>query len=181
MRLKGRFGHVEVKELLEIIDQVRLIDVRQDDEWSAGHIDGAVHIPLDKVSSERHLMNADQPVVTVCRTGVRSEAAADLLCETGIDAQSLDGGLRAWVAAGRTLVDSAEGEGSVLEEGGEPDSMPPEFLQLQGNLVEVAYGLQERFGNRAPTDAEARTFMREWLQKKGTSEQDIEKILDDDV
>lgn len=171
---------LEVNELLAEIDRLQVIDVREQDEWEAGHVRGALHIPLDEVASERHSVDRDKPVVTVCRTGARSSAAADLLREVGVDAHSLEGGLRAWAAAGQPLVDSTGAQGFVLEETGREDSVSPEFKDLQGNLIEVAYGLQERFGNREPTDAEARAFMREWLQGKGTPEEEIEKILDDD-
>lgn len=171
---------LNVEQLKEIVGRVQVIDVRQDDEWSAGHLETAVHIPLDKVTVERHSVDRSRPVVTVCRTGVRSQTAAELLCEVGVEAESLDGGLRAWVDAGHRLVDSAGAEGSVLEEDA-GESMPPEYLELQGNLIEVAYGLQERFGNREPTDAEARSFMREWLEDKGTPPERIDKILGDDI
>ncbi|MBW3591306.1 MAG: rhodanese-like domain-containing protein [Actinobacteria bacterium] len=170
---------MEVKELLAEIDRLQVVDVREQDEWEAGHVRGALHLPLDEVASERHSVDWDKPVVTVCRTGARSSAAADLLREVGVDAYSLNGGLRAWAAAGQPLVDSTGAQGRVLEETGR-DSGSPEFKDLQGNLIEVAYGLQERFGNREPTDAEARIFMRVWLLAKGTPEEEIEKILDDD-
>lgn len=170
---------LNVEQLKEVVDRVQVVDVRQDDEWSAGHLERAVHIPLDRLAAERHFVDRSRPVVTVCRTGVRSQTAAELLREAGIDAESLDGGLRAWVDAGHRLVDSAGADGSVLEEV-PGESMPPEFVELQGNLIEVAYGLQERFGNREPTDAEARSFMREWLEDKGTPPERIDKILGDD-
>jgi hypothetical protein len=43
--------------------------------------------------------------------------------------------------------------------------------------LEVVFGLQERYGNREPTDEEAREFMKEWLESKGTSPEEIERIL----
>lgn len=171
---------MKVNELLAEIDRLQVIDVREQDEWETGHMRGALHLPLDEVASERHSVDRDKPVVTVCRTGARSSAAADLLRAVGVDAHSLEGGLRAWAFAGQPLVDSKGAQGWVLEESEKADLGSPEFKDLQGNLIEVAYGLQERFGNREPTDAEARTFMREWLQGKGTPEEEIEQILGGD-
>lgn len=169
---------MDVGELREAMDQVQLIDVRDAQEFGAGHLDGARHIPLEELRSRPDAVDPARPVITVCRTGVRSQTAADFLCEAGIDAVNLEGGVVAWTGEGHPLVDSQGRPGRVLHPG-QDDAQPAEFAELQGSLIEVAYGLQERYGNREPTDEEARSFMREWLQGKGRSEEEIDRILAD--
>lgn len=80
-----------------------ILDVRDPDEWAAGHIEGAVHIPLGLLGARWRELEGGQPVIAVCRTGARSAAAADALRGAGVDAANLDGGMKAWVAAGLPL------------------------------------------------------------------------------
>jgi rhodanese-related sulfurtransferase len=82
----------------------QLIDVRQDYEWEAGHIDGAVHIPLEQLPAESARIDRERAIVFQCRTGSRSAFAADLFRQSGYDAYNLDGGLQAWVAEDREIV-----------------------------------------------------------------------------
>lgn len=56
-------------------DTVQLLDVRETDEWVAGHIDGALHIPMGDLKSRQRELAMDRPVVTVCRSGTRAAAA----------------------------------------------------------------------------------------------------------
>lgn len=73
-----------------------LVDVRSDKEWSAGHADGAVHIPLDQLSDRMSELPAGTPVVTVCHSGVRSAMAARKLAAQGFTVSSIRGGMIAW-------------------------------------------------------------------------------------
>lgn len=77
-------------------DDVVLLDVREDDEWAAGHIDGAQHIPLGELSGRHGELAADRRVVTVCRTGGRAGKATAALSEAGITAETMDGGMNEW-------------------------------------------------------------------------------------
>jgi rhodanese-related sulfurtransferase len=79
-----------------------IIDVRENDEWNAGHIVGAIHIPLgeihERVSELAKYQN--QPVITQCRSGARSAKAADILSKAGFNnVHNMDGGLNAWQKA----------------------------------------------------------------------------------
>ena len=75
-----------------------LLDVREADEWAAGHAPGAVHVPLGAlVASE---VKSDNPVIALCRSGGRSAKAAALLRTEGIDARNLTGGMQAWEQTG---------------------------------------------------------------------------------
>jgi rhodanese-related sulfurtransferase len=81
-----------------------VLDVREDDEWRAGHVEGSVHIPLMELGNRYgELPDAAQTQV-LCRTGNRSAYATGFLIQQGIDAVNLAGGLVAWEAAGRPLV-----------------------------------------------------------------------------
>jgi len=81
----------------------QLIDVRQQYEWDAGHIDGAVHIPLEELPARSSELARDREVVVGCRSGSRSAFATAALREAGIDAFNLGGGLQAWVAEGKAI------------------------------------------------------------------------------
>jgi rhodanese-related sulfurtransferase len=79
------------------------VDVREADERQAGHMAGSVWIPLGELAARVAELPHDRPLVIVCRSGSRSEYAADALVAAGYDARNLAGGLRGWVAADRPL------------------------------------------------------------------------------
>ena len=81
----------------------QLVDVRQDYEWDAGRIEGAIHIPLEQLPARAGELDADRPVVFQCRTGARSSFATAAFREAGYDAYNLAGGLEAWVEQGRAI------------------------------------------------------------------------------
>lgn len=81
-----------------------LIDVREQNEWDAGHAPHAVHIPLSRLSQEIPVLSTHRPVVVVCRSGRRSAAAVSHLRTAGIHAVNLDGGMHAWQLAGADIV-----------------------------------------------------------------------------
>ncbi|WP_216212688.1 rhodanese-like domain-containing protein [Amycolatopsis aidingensis] len=89
-----------------------LLDVREHDEWSAGHAPGAVHIPLGDLPArvaELAEFPDDRPVYVVCRTGGRSAQAAAWLNAAGWDAVNVAGGMKSWQTEGRPLVGEHEG------------------------------------------------------------------------
>jgi len=85
------------------LDQLQLVDVRQRDEWEAGHIEGAVHIPDVELAERVDELDRSRPVITLCRAGTRADEAAEWLRGQGFDAQSLEGGLVVWKWAGLAL------------------------------------------------------------------------------
>ncbi len=91
-----------------------LLDVREDDEWRAGHIDGAQHIPLGQLGDRLSELPAERSIVAVCRSGSRSAAAVRGLRQLGYTAENLDGGVTAWTKAGLALVDDAGRAGRVI-------------------------------------------------------------------
>lgn len=88
----------------QIPDDAVILDVREDDEWQAGHIDGVTHIPLAEVPQRfTEIPEADE-VYVFCRFGGRSAKATEWLQAQGVEAINVDGGMKAWEAAGKPLV-----------------------------------------------------------------------------
>lgn len=84
-----------------------LIDVREQDEWESGHIDGAVHIPSADLASRLDELPRDREIVTVCAGGVRSLRAAQYLLASGYPkVTSMTGGVNGWRRAGQPLKNS---------------------------------------------------------------------------
>jgi rhodanese-related sulfurtransferase len=81
-------------------DDVQIVDVREDEEWAAGRIDGARHVPLAQLPSRLGELDRDRPVVTVCRSGNRSGQAAAYLRQAGLSAHNMDGGMKRWARDG---------------------------------------------------------------------------------
>ncbi|GAA1953498.1 rhodanese-like domain-containing protein [Amycolatopsis minnesotensis] len=95
-----------------------LLDVREDDEWAAGHAPGAVHIPLGDLPARVEELTEfpeHQPVYVVCRTGGRSARAAAWLNASGWDAVNVAGGMKSWLTEGRQVVtDRQDAEPEIL-------------------------------------------------------------------
>ena len=84
-----------------------VLDVREPAEWAAGHIDGAVHVPMNevpqRVAYQPDTLTAGTPVVVVCKVGGRSAQVTAWLRHQGYDALNMDGGMLAWERAGRPM------------------------------------------------------------------------------
>lgn len=93
---------------------LHILDVREQDEWDAGHIAGSQHIPLGELGQRLAEVPTDRPIVAVCRSGSRSGAATRGLKQLGYDVENLDGGLTAWSRSGLPLVDRTERAGRVI-------------------------------------------------------------------
>lgn len=102
----------------DLADGDFLLDVREDDEWQAGHAAGALHIPLSEfVARYGELAEAapqDARVHVLCRVGGRSAQVTMYLVQQGVDAVNVDGGMQAWAAGGRPVVDDKGEPGFVL-------------------------------------------------------------------
>ncbi len=82
-----------------------LLDVREDDEWAAGHAPEAVHLPMMQIPHRLAEVPTDVDIAVVCRVGSRSAQVVAYLQANGVDrARNLDGGMHAWQAAGRPMV-----------------------------------------------------------------------------
>jgi rhodanese-related sulfurtransferase len=81
----------------------QVIDVREQHEWDAGHIEGARHIPLGSLQGEAGSIDRDAPVLFQCKTGGRSTMAAQAFRAAGFRAFNVDGGIEKWVGEGRPI------------------------------------------------------------------------------
>lgn len=82
-----------------------MLDVREPDEWAAGHIEGATLIPLGELAARASEVPADRQVVVVCRSGNRSAQGRDVLLGAGLPSvTSMAGGMNDWAASGKPVV-----------------------------------------------------------------------------
>ncbi|MDO4042499.1 rhodanese-like domain-containing protein [Clavibacter michiganensis] len=76
-----------------------IIDVREPDEYAAGHARSAVNVPLSELGERIDGIPADRPVHFICQSGGRSARATEALTACGIDAIEVTGGTTAWIDA----------------------------------------------------------------------------------
>ncbi|MFC8914275.1 rhodanese-like domain-containing protein [Streptomyces sp. WAC05374] len=95
-----------------------VLDVRESDEWAAGHVEGALHVPMsDFVARFGEVTEAvadGRRAYVMCRVGGRSAQVTQYLVQQGIDAVNIDGGMLAWEGAGRPMVTDDGSPASVL-------------------------------------------------------------------
>ena len=83
---------------------VAVIDVREPDEYVAGHVPGAVPIPLGEVADRADEVPSGETVYVVCAVGGRSKRAAEHLAGLGRDVVNVAGGTKGWIEAGHPTV-----------------------------------------------------------------------------
>ena len=107
---KGRIQEISVDAAEQAIrDAQVLIDVREADEYAAGHLPGAIHISRGmlefKLSNSPELSARDLAIVLYCKTSGRAALAACALHDMGyLNVKSISGGFDAWAAAGKPVV-----------------------------------------------------------------------------
>lgn len=82
----------------------KILDVREDYEWVAGHAGGALHIPLDQIPARLDELDPDDDLYVICRTGGRSYRAVQWLVGQGYTATNVAGGMDMWFETGRPMV-----------------------------------------------------------------------------
>jgi len=93
----------ELKKRLDAKEEFHLIDVREDHEWAAGHIPGAIHLSRGIIERdiESHIPDREAEILLYCGGGYRSALVADNLQKMGYTrVVSVDGGWRGWTGAG---------------------------------------------------------------------------------
>jgi rhodanese-related sulfurtransferase len=100
------------ERVAEMMDQgvAQVIDIREDHEHEAGHVAGDRHIVISELTAQAGTLDRNSPVVVYCRSGSRSEVAADALVASGYDAYTVEGGFVAWLEKGLP----SEPEGAVV-------------------------------------------------------------------
>lgn len=73
-----------------------LVDCREQQEWDAGHIEGALLMPLSRFDIVSMSLDPNIPVVVYCRSGMRSLRATNHLLQRGFKAASMVGGFMGW-------------------------------------------------------------------------------------
>lgn len=106
---------VSATESLELLrDGAILVDVREQNEWDAGHATEAIHVPLAAIAAQAEALRSHDLVVVICRSGRRSAAAVDQLRSVGIEAINLSGGMLAWQEAAQGVVRDDGTPGEVI-------------------------------------------------------------------
>ena len=91
----GLIRQVHWDELLSLPkDAGVLLDVRRDDEYARGHMEGALHIPLDELRSRLGELPQGKPFYICCQSGLRSYIACRMLMQHGMECYNLSGGYR---------------------------------------------------------------------------------------
>ena len=85
-------------------DGAVLVDVREQQEWSAGHAPKARHLPLGRLGEAQRTLRPDATLLTICRSGARSARAARTLRSAGFTVIDVSGGMSAWQRAGLPVV-----------------------------------------------------------------------------
>ncbi len=95
---------VPAVEVADLPADATLLDVRESDEWAAGHAPGARHLPMSELTARMGEIPGDDPLYVVCRSGARSGRVVAFLAGQGYPAVNVDGGMQSWAGHGREVV-----------------------------------------------------------------------------
>ena len=96
------------------LDDPFLLDVREVDEYDAGHAPDAVFHPLATIPAVTPTLPTDRTILCICRVGGRSAQATAYLRERGLDAVNLEGGMQAWERFGMDVMRDDGSFGTVI-------------------------------------------------------------------
>jgi rhodanese-related sulfurtransferase len=104
-----RFGppQIDVAELDVLLKQgaIRVLDVREVNEFKGGHVPGAVNVPVKALPERKGVLKRDKPYAVICASGSRSRGAVNYLLDEGFEgAVSVSGGTSAWARSGRPVI-----------------------------------------------------------------------------
>src|SRR5699024_10918118 len=112
-RLRAYTGAMDEEVTLTVNDipeGATIVDVREDDEWEAGHIEGAYHVPLGELPARLDDLPLDDDMYVVCRTRARPTPAGAWLPPHGFDAVNVAGGMGSWTLDNGKPIVSESGE-----------------------------------------------------------------------
>ncbi|MGW4897668.1 rhodanese-like domain-containing protein [Kitasatospora sp. NPDC004240] len=107
------FDRIPTTDAASVPVDAALLDVREQDEWDAGHVEGALHIPIGEVIARLGEL-PEEKLYVLCRVGGRSAQVVQYLVQQGREAVNVDGGMYAWEGAGRPMVSSDGRDAFVL-------------------------------------------------------------------
>ena len=85
-------------QVLNQKENITILDVREVDEFQAGHIEGALNAPLSTLDKEYEQLDASKRYYVICQGGMRSERACQFLETKGFDVINVEGGMNQWKA-----------------------------------------------------------------------------------
>ncbi|TQM36104.1 rhodanese-like domain-containing protein [Pseudonocardia cypriaca] len=95
---------VQEVSVAQLPPDAALLDVRESDEWAAGHAPGATHLPMSELTARMDELPDGDPLYVICRSGGRSARVAAYLSAQGYPAVNVEGGMQAWARQGREIV-----------------------------------------------------------------------------
>ena len=98
-----RLSSDEAKAMLDSDEDVAVVDVRNLDEYTSGHVTDAIHIPVDEVLSRIGELPQDKKLLFICAAGVRSGLACEMAAAAGLDSEvllNIEDGTPAWIEKG---------------------------------------------------------------------------------
>lgn len=106
---------IETAAPKDVPEGAHLIDVREQNEWDAGHAPGAQHLPASSLLENlEQLPEDDQDLYIVCRGGGRSHQVTQWLTANGFEAVNVVGGMDQWFESGLPIESDGEGEAFIL-------------------------------------------------------------------
>jgi rhodanese-related sulfurtransferase len=107
--------HIPSAVVADLPANAYLLDVREDDEWAAGHAPAAVHLPMTQIPARMSEIPQDHEVYVVCRVGGRSGQVVAYLKQQGWEnVTNVDGGMMSWAAAGRPVISETGSDATII-------------------------------------------------------------------
>lgn len=94
---------IDLERFAGLQPEAFVLDVREPDEYAAGHVPGATLVPAGSLAGAAGGLPADRTIYVICASGNRSLRAAQALVMSGLDAVSVAGGTSAWIRSGRPV------------------------------------------------------------------------------
>ena len=95
-----RVGVEEAKQVLDGADDVVVVDVRTRDEYTSGHVTGAIHIPHEDVLARIDELPMEKKLLFICAAGTRSSLACEMAAAMGLESERLfniEDGTPTWI------------------------------------------------------------------------------------
>ena len=112
------FNKVPTVEASEVEDLVSnghiLIDVREEDEWEAGHHREATHISMGTIEENLSKFTIGNDYIIVCRSGARSSRVSNYLLSKDFNVSNLDGGMKALFNVSNNIINSKGSPGQII-------------------------------------------------------------------